>query len=348
MLSSRKLLAVALLVLARPALARVPAPGAHDMDIWCAGPVSFEDCVDKSGNWLATTDDTENLGTSALRWHRAFVGTGGLTFGDGSTQLSAAGSGVWGVNGPIIYYTGGNVGIGIATAAATLDVEGTSQFGTGANKSTFSTVGWLTMNPGARITLTGATGLLTSQSSVTTTGAFFGDGSHLTGISGSVSGGTANVIPKWTSANTLGLSLLTESASSDTFTGPLAVQPSSFSVGGNSFVVTNGLVGIGHTTPVYTLDFAYPTATSSYVRYGQFSDISAVTLGFESSTVAQRIISNLNLALGAGSSDDIIITPSGNVAIGQGATVSSFTAGGGLFMASGSSITLSWPYGVLS
>lgn len=174
-------LAALLLVLPVVAGARVTAPATTDRDAFCAGPRSAEACIDKNGNIIPTTDNTQTLGTSALRYNKLTLGTNGLVFGDGSNQTTAAGSGVWGVNGSIIYYNGGNVGIGTNLAATPLDVNGVAQFGSGATKSTFTSVGWLLLSPNAQLQLSGANGYITGSSSVTAS-AFFGDGSHLTGV----------------------------------------------------------------------------------------------------------------------------------------------------------------------
>lgn len=87
------------------------------------------------------------------------------------------------------------VGIGNAAPAATLDVTGNAQFGTTA-KSTFSTSGALVMASGSSITLTGSNGFISLQSSITTSGGFFGNGAGLTGsITGAnISGGAAGQI----------------------------------------------------------------------------------------------------------------------------------------------------------
>lgn len=68
------------------------------------------------------------------------------------------------------------------------------------------------------LTLNGVGGSITAASSVTAS-ALFGDGSHLTGISGSLSGGTSGYVPKWTGAATQGSSSFYETSSSDTYVG---------------------------------------------------------------------------------------------------------------------------------
>src|SRR6185369_4914771 len=70
--------------------------------------------------------------------------------------------------------------IGTASPQTVLDVNGGAQIGSGVTKSTFSTAGALTLAANAALNLSGATGNIISKSSITTSGAFFGDGSHLT------------------------------------------------------------------------------------------------------------------------------------------------------------------------
>lgn len=74
------------------------------------------------------------------------------------------------------------VAIGASTSTAKLNVDGDLAVGSPATKSTFSALGALTLASGAGIDLSGPTGDITSQSSVTAS-AFFGDGAGLTGIS---------------------------------------------------------------------------------------------------------------------------------------------------------------------
>lgn len=95
----------------------------------------------------------------------------------------------------VIIRSNGKFGMNVSTPATTMDIVGSFQAGSGAIKSTIT-----------------ATGELMSGSSVTAT-AFFGDGSHLTGIpsSGSISGFLLK--------------------SGDTMTGQLTISGSSLTVG---------------------------------------------------------------------------------------------------------------------
>ena len=86
--SSRNLLALALFVFASPALARLTAPGANDADIVCWGPTGMESCLDKTANLIPTTDNTQTLGTSALRWANIY----GVTLTAGVMDISNPGT----------------------------------------------------------------------------------------------------------------------------------------------------------------------------------------------------------------------------------------------------------------
>ncbi len=129
----------------------------------------------------------------------------------------------------------GSVGIGTAIPAATLDVNGSAQFGFGVTKSTFSTAGALTLAANAALTLSGASGNLTSASSVTAA-AFFGDGSHLTNVIGTDSAKVSKVGDTMTGQLTIAGSTLT-------------VTGNAFSVGASTFVISSGNVGIGTASP---------------------------------------------------------------------------------------------------
>lgn len=60
-------------------------------DIWCVGPSTAEVCVDSSGYFLATTDDNQALGSTALRWAAATFGTGTITsYGEMFFKVSAS------------------------------------------------------------------------------------------------------------------------------------------------------------------------------------------------------------------------------------------------------------------
>lgn len=76
----------------------------------------------------------------------------------------------------------GLFGIGTDAPAAKLDVEGDAQFGAAGTKSTFTTLGALNLATDAALNLSGPTGDIVTQSSVTAN-SFFGGGEGLTNIS---------------------------------------------------------------------------------------------------------------------------------------------------------------------
>lgn len=112
--------------------------------------------------------------------------------------------------------------------------------------STYTVNSGFALGTNEDLTLTGPDGHITTVSSVTAS-AFFGDGSHLSGLSGSISGLTAGALPYATAATTIGDSqLIRDSATS------LTVVGSSVTVGGNaafsdttSTVTFSGWVDIG-------------------------------------------------------------------------------------------------------
>ena len=69
-------------------------------------------------------------------------------------------------------------------------------------------------SPGS-INMTSSSSTITNTSSMTAA-AFFGDGSHLTGISGTLSGGSTGYGPRWTSSTSLGSGPFVETTSSAT------------------------------------------------------------------------------------------------------------------------------------
>ena len=93
---------------------------------------------------------------------------------------------------------------------------------------------------------------------------YYGDGSSLTGIGGTLSGGQAPKLPYWTAANTLGNSMLSQDSGGLTVMGStLTVQGSAFSVGGSTLAVKAGNVGIGTASPAALLSLE-ATGTAAY------------------------------------------------------------------------------------
>lgn len=70
----KKYLALAVLLLAAPAIARITGtpPAASSPDAFCVGASGAEVCVDASGNLIPTTDDDTDLGTTTLEWKNAY------------------------------------------------------------------------------------------------------------------------------------------------------------------------------------------------------------------------------------------------------------------------------------
>jgi hypothetical protein len=107
-------------------------------------------------------------------------------------------------------------------------------------------------------------------------GNYYGNGSNLTGIGGTLSGGQTPRLPYWTGGNTLGNSNLSRdsatslTAVSSTFT----VQGGAFSVAGSTLTVKDGKVGIGLANPAARLD-VYATNLTNYT--GSVVNIAAST-----------------------------------------------------------------------
>lgn len=103
-----------------------------------------------------------------------------------ATTMTATGS-AFSVGTSTFVVIGGSVGVATASPALAFDVNGGAQIGGGANKSTFTAAGALTLASGAAFNVSGAAGNIVGQSSITGS-AFFGSGANLTGLvsSGSV------------------------------------------------------------------------------------------------------------------------------------------------------------------
>lgn len=122
--------------------------------------------------------------------------------------------------------------------------------------STTSISGFYVANAGGTMTgalnmnnvahnFTGVNGNLVSQASVTAS-AFFGDGSHLAGISGTVSGGTVNAIPYFVTASTIGSSqIIRDNSGSITVVGATVT----FQMGGGAPVATRTIISTTAISP---------------------------------------------------------------------------------------------------
>ena len=108
--------------------------------------------------------------------------------------------------GTILNYAGSSVTLGtsnywlylnnieiIHNTTSRMTVNTAAEFGAGATKSTFTSIGALFINPGSSITVTGDTGYVSSQSSITTSGGLFGSGGGITALNASQL--TAGTVP---------------------------------------------------------------------------------------------------------------------------------------------------------
>jgi len=149
---------------------------------YTSGPISIYTPVfgnGGSGNIEIKTEDAVSFGGSL----NLTAGTGSVV--KGAITLTANGAERARV------HTNGNFGVGTSVPATTVDVEGNAQFGSGVTKSTFSTTGALTLANNASLNLSGATGRIITQSSVTASG-FFGDGSGISGFVVAASSSSTN------------------------------------------------------------------------------------------------------------------------------------------------------------
>lgn len=148
---------------------------------------NFQDVASRSKDKLTSTLTPSSCPTGQALTGAFFNKYGG-TFGGicsvvASTITSA---GFWANNGNDIYNLNtGNVGVGTQFPATTFDVNGNAQFGSGSNKSTFTTTGSLAMPSGASITdlFNSANSLLaTNGSSVYTSLPVLGDHGLVMGV----------------------------------------------------------------------------------------------------------------------------------------------------------------------
>ena len=92
-------------------------------DQWCTGVSGAEVCVDSSGNFIPTTDDDTDLGTSALQWKDVYI--------DGTLYVDAI-SNSGALTGTTLNATGA------VTFDSTLDVDGNVVMGASLYRSTFT------------------------------------------------------------------------------------------------------------------------------------------------------------------------------------------------------------------
>ncbi len=202
----------------------------------------------------------------------------------------------------------GNVGIGVLLPATMLDVNGNAQFGSGSTKSTFTAQGYLIMAQGSSITLSGAgitlngpNAVIQSASSITA-GAFFGNGSGLTGVTAS----DASKVAK----------------AGDTMTGSLTVVNSSVNIVGNGFLDVDGTARFGSGSSKSTF------TAQGYLTMAQGSSITLTGAGITlngsngviqsgSSITASAFFGNGSGLTGISASDASKVAKSGDVMTGS-------------------------------
>lgn len=127
---------------------------------------------------IGSADNTILLASNGS--HNPFTFLNNNSAGDSNAQSGSPILGL-GSHNNVAMTTVGNVAVGASVTPSTLTVAGSAQFGQTA-VSSFTLAGALNMASGAAINTSGANGNIVSQASMTTTGGFFGDGSHLTGV----------------------------------------------------------------------------------------------------------------------------------------------------------------------
>ena len=105
------------------------------------------------------------------------------------------------------------------------------------------------------------------SSNIYVAGRLYGDGSGLTGIGGTLSGGQTPLLPYWTSANALGNSSLSQDSGGLTVIGSSFSVQGAFGVGGGTLAVNNARVGIGTVSPAYPLDLLNAGVPQARVGY---------------------------------------------------------------------------------
>jgi hypothetical protein len=236
-------------------------------------------------------------------------------YSNGNTNIKFLGAG------PAFMKNGVKLGLGTATPATGLDVEGDSQFGSGATKSTFTIAGGLFIASGSSITLSGANGFIASQSSVTAS-AFFGDGSHLTGI---VSTGSVLLAGVTVPGALLNLSTYSFTGETNTFTSSKTIT------GAGGLGVTYGLVaatgsfstnlGIGVASTAYPLEvksdrthILNTNTTSTLSNYNSFVNGGGTSfMGKDNSTGSEFGLAYADVWYGDSTHDIVLYPPNASV-----------------------------------
>lgn len=74
--------ALLFILLSSSAFSRITGTLPSADDIFCVGPSGAEVCVDASGNWIPTTDDNQDLGTSSFKWKNLYLSGTTTSSGD--------------------------------------------------------------------------------------------------------------------------------------------------------------------------------------------------------------------------------------------------------------------------
>jgi hypothetical protein len=227
-------------------------------------------------------------------------GTGNLASGNYSfaagwdAQASARGAFAWAD-------TGGNAGAVMSNtvpdsfmvrAMGGFDILSSSyNFTNGISTFVYIDQTGLAMRTGSSVTLSGANGVIVTQSSITA-GVYYGDGQHLTNVV------AAGSVSKFGDSMTGPLTLLGST---------LTVTGNAFSVGGSTLVAVGGAVGIGTASPGAQLDVQegpnQPAAVNAFGTVGLVATsnnigYSAITANKANSTASgsDGIISNVTIS----------------------------------------------------
>ncbi len=174
---------------------------------------------------------------------------------EGTIDVSTAGLSVMsnsGASTPSLHISSqtGNVGVGTSNPGAAFDVDGVTQFGSGANKSTFTATGGL------------LTGVVVFSSGMATGNSFTVGGSTLAVRAGRVGVGTLTpqtLLDAEGAAQFGSSGKSTFTAAGGLLTGTVVFSSgmatgNSFTVGGSTLAVRAGRVGVGTLTPQTSLD----------------------------------------------------------------------------------------------
>ena len=207
-----------------------------------------------AGDNISSGSDNILIGFQA--GYNITTGTGNIVIGYGKDTSATGANNELNIGGALYgKLDTGNIGIGTNAPAARLHVSGDTQFGD-LYASTFSALGYITLANLDSAPAAAAKGrvyynptdnklkLSTGTDSASWVDVVVGG----TGVSGTGSNGR---LAKWMTPSGLGDSAFSETAAAVTLTSDatMTITGSAFSVGQSTFVVKDGFVGIGTTTP---------------------------------------------------------------------------------------------------